>query len=310
VDYPGAWQHVMQRGARRAPIFKLGDDCTGFLEIVREMLDRFGLEVHAYSLMPNHYHLLIRSVGGNLSPGMQYLNGTYTLWLNGRHRWDGPVFRGRFRSQLVEGEEHLRVLIAYIHLNPLRALLVRRLLDEAWTSYRAYVGKEPVPEWLSTKLFLDLLGGPKKLHDFVLSVHRGAMEYPEDFNPETGLFRKKGLEEKSDAPKRKEEKQKGEAVSGCRRQRLAEEVLADICELTGAMVEELKVRQMGPGANPARRFAVWALNRSAAISQRGIGELLKVPHHQVTRLLGRIRKGGASEPVAGWMNAWLRREGG
>jgi len=298
----------MHRGARRAPIFKIQDDCTCFLEIVREMVDRFGLEVHSYSLMPNHYHLLIRSVAGNLSQGMQYLNGTYTLLLNKRHRWDGPVFRGRFRSQLVEDEVHLRVLIAYIHLNPLRALLIRRLSDDAWTSHRAYLGKESMPEWLSTKVFMDLLGGSKKLHDFVLSVHRGTIEYPEDFNPETGLFRKKGLAVISGVPKRVEGK-KREVVSRHHRQRPVEEVLAEICNLTGATVEDLKMRQMGPGANPSRRFAVWALNRSAVISQHGIGKLLKVPYSQVTRLLSRIRKEGASEPVVGWMNTWLHREG-
>lgn len=92
---------------------RLSDDCSGFLEIVGEMVDRFGLEVHAYSLMPNHYHLLVRSVAGNLSRGMQHLDGTYTLWLHKRHQWDGPAFRGRFRSQLVEDEEHLRLLVAY-----------------------------------------------------------------------------------------------------------------------------------------------------------------------------------------------------
>ncbi|HUU02680.1 MAG TPA: transposase [Myxococcota bacterium] len=299
----------MHRGARRAPIFKVQDDCTDFLDIAGETVDRFGLEVHAYSLMPNHCHLLIRSVAGNLSQGMQYLNGTYTLLLNRRHRWDGPVFRGRFHSQLVEDEEHLRVLIAYIHLNPLRALLIRRLSDEAWTSHRAYLGKEPVPEWLSTKVFLDLLGGPKKLHDFVLSFHRCVIEYPEDFNPETGLFHKKGLAVISGVPKRVEGKKKREVVSRHHRQRPVMEVLAEICNLTGATEEELKMKQNGPGANPSRRFAVWALNRSAVISQHGIGKLLNVPYNQVTRLLGRIRKEGASEPVAGWMNTWLHREG-
>jgi REP element-mobilizing transposase RayT len=299
----------MHRGARREPIFRLPTDCTGFLEILGEMVDRFGLEVHSYSLMPNHYYLLIRSVAGNLSQGMQYLNGTYTLWLNRRHQWDGPVFRGRFRSQLVEEEEYLRLLIAYLHLNPVRAHLVRRLSDEAWSSHRAYLGKEPTPDWLSTGGFLDLLGGPRRLHEFVLSVHRGATEYPEDFNPETGLFRNRALSGAPGALDRQAAESRPRAVARPHRQRPVKEVLAEICDLTGATMKKLKVNQMGPGANPARRFAVWALNRSANISQREISELLAVPYHQVTRLLSRIRAGGLSEPLASWIHAWLGREG-
>ncbi|MBI5526624.1 MAG: transposase [Deltaproteobacteria bacterium] len=192
-DFAGAWHHVMHRGARRAPIFKVPADCQGFVDAAKEMVSRFGVEVHAYALMPNHYHLLVRSVSGNLSEAMQYLNGMYTLWLNARHHWDGPVFRGRFRNQLVTAEGHLRILLAYIHLNPVEAHLVTRLSDQAWTSHRAYVGKEEAPEWLTTKLFRDLLGGPAKLHEFVLSYRRGVLEYPEDFNVETGLFGKKAL---------------------------------------------------------------------------------------------------------------------
>jgi putative transposase len=62
IDFPGAWHHVMHRGARRAPIFRSDDDCLRFLGVVEDAADRFGIEVHAWSLMPNHYHLLVCSV--------------------------------------------------------------------------------------------------------------------------------------------------------------------------------------------------------------------------------------------------------
>ena len=111
----------MHRGARRAPIFVRDADCVLLLDTLGDVVDRFGLEVHAYSLMPNHYHLLVCTPAGNLSRAMRHLNGVYTQRLNRLHDWDGPVFRGRFKSQLVTEEAYRRELVAYIHLNPVRA---------------------------------------------------------------------------------------------------------------------------------------------------------------------------------------------
>jgi len=309
-DYPGAWHHVMHRGARKAPIFKLERDCWGFIELVKEMVDRFALEVHAYSLMPNHYHLLIRSKLGNLSQGMQFLNGSYTQWINSVHRWDGPVFRGRFKNQLVEDEEHLRILIAYIHLNPIEARLVKKLSDECWTSHLAYMGREAKPEWLTTAFFLDLFGGRKQLSNFIRGYRIGRREYPEDFNPDTGLFGKKAIKHK----------QKGKIKKGIRsdpvfaspRNRLQEEVLQEVTRITGVGVAELRRKEMGPRANPARRFAIWALYRGARITQREISDVLNVSYNQVVKLLARMRKQGLKkmkEPIKGWMNSWVEREG-
>lgn len=289
----------MNRGARKAPIFLIQADCQGFLERLGETVERFEWELHAYSLMPNHFHALVRSRTGNLSAGMQRMLGSYTRWLNKRHGWDGPVFRGRFRSQLVEREEHLRVLVAYIHLNPVTASLIRRVDDEGWTSYRAYMGKEPGPDWLTTSFFLGLLGGKERLHAFVESYRLGRSEYPEEFEPETGLFRRT-----ADEGGQEEEEKKGE----CRRSLPVEEILERIQELTGADRPGLRRREMGSGANPARRFAIWALARRAGITHREIAGVLDVPFYQVGRVLGSLRKRGAREPVKGWMESWIAQE--
>ena len=119
------------------------------LDTLGDVVDRFGLEVHAYSLMPNHYHLQVCTPAGNLSRAMCHLNGVYTQRLNRLHNWDGPVFRGRFKSQLVTEEAYRRELVAYIHLNPVRAGLVRRPDESGWTSHRAHLGLDKPPPWLS-----------------------------------------------------------------------------------------------------------------------------------------------------------------
>ena len=294
----------MHRGARKAPIFKIATDCTGFLEIVADTVERFELEVHAYSLMPNHYHLLVCSRLGNLSRSMQHLNGTYTQWLNQRHRWDGPVFRGRFKSQLVTKEEHLRILIAYIHLNPVVAGLVKSVRDEAWTSFRAYMNKESVPDWLTTGFFLDLFDGRRKLNSFVEAYRVGRTEYPDVFNPDTGLFAKKAIEVQTRKPGRRVPLAKRSS-----RNQDPEVVLKKICRITKVKEEDLRRSEWGPGANPARRFAIWALNRSSSLTQRQIGALLDVSYYQVARVLGALRKGNQAEPLNGWIARWIAKEG-
>jgi REP element-mobilizing transposase RayT len=294
----------MHRGARKAPIFKVATDCTGFLEIVADTVERFELEVHAYSLMPNHYHLLARSRLGNLSRCMQHLNGTYTQWLNQRHRWDGPVFRGRFKNQLVTDEEHLRILVAYIHLNPVVAGLVSSVGDEAWTSFRAYMNKDPAPDWLTTEFFLDLFGGKLKLGSFVESYRVGRREFPDTFNPDTGLFARKAIEADARKPVRK-------ATRPGRTSRNQDPalVLRKICRITKTDKEQLRRSQHGPRANPARRFAIWALNRSTGLTNRQIGALLDVSYHQVSKVLGALRKATSTQPVGGWISRWIAEQG-
>jgi putative transposase len=302
-DYPGAWHHVMNRGARRAAIFKVESDCSRFLEILGEVARQHQLEVHSYSLMPNHYHLLVRTPLGNLSRCMQKLNGSFTLWLNKVHDWDGPVFRGRFKSQLVDTEDYLRYLVAYIHLNPIEARLVSRLDSPAWTSHRAYVEREPAPDWLSVSQFLELLGGPGGVDSFVRSVRRKALAYPDDFDPETGLFGKKAIGPEKCTP----------AISDRESPCAAEEkaivdMLGRVCRLTGEAAEMLTRKQMGPGANPARRFAAWALRRGADLTYRQIADALDMPYSQVAKLLSRIRSGGTKPPLSDWIERWVAEE--
>jgi REP element-mobilizing transposase RayT len=276
VDFPGAWHHVMHRGARRAPIFRADDDCLRFLGVVEDAVGRFGIEVHAYSLMPNHYHLLVRSARGNLSRAMRHVNAVYTQAANRARRWDGPLFRGRFHSQPLRTEAHLPYVLAYIHLNPLRANLVTRLSSDAWTSHLAYTGRERAPEWLTRDFFLSLFGGGKELHDYVLGLHQGRRSWPEEMALDTGFLRAlEGAVEQQRAADLVERPPSGK------------EVLAAVCRVTGSSLAELRKAEMGPRANPARRFAVWALARRAGLTYPEIGRMLRMSAQQVANVLKR-----------------------
>ncbi len=129
IEYPGAWYHVMNRGRRRQKIFMSRGDYESFIKVLQETSDGWGLEVSAYCLMSNHYHLLVHSPDGNLSRCMRHINGVYTQRFNRGHKKDGPLFRGRYKAVLVDSDSHLLEVLRYIHRNPLRARLVKRLDD-------------------------------------------------------------------------------------------------------------------------------------------------------------------------------------
>jgi len=187
-DFPGAWHHVMHRGARRAPVFLEDEHCLLFLALLENTIEQCEVEIHGFSLMPNHYHLLLRSRHGNLSDAMQYLNGNYTRKVNELHRWDGPVFKGRYTAKLVRDETRLPYILAYIHLNPLRANLVTRIDSQSWTSLRRYLGKKGEPDWVTTSYFSDLFENGEALRQYTLSLHRGRRSWPEAMDLECGFF--------------------------------------------------------------------------------------------------------------------------
>jgi REP element-mobilizing transposase RayT len=118
------------------------------------MAARFEVECFAYVLMSNHYHLLLRAQRANLSKAMQWFGVAYTSRFHLKNHCSGHLFQGRFKSMLVENDAYLLQLSYYIHRNPLRAGLVKRLADYPWNSYKAYAYGKDRPEWLNTEVLL------------------------------------------------------------------------------------------------------------------------------------------------------------
>ncbi len=136
VEYAGAVYHVMCRGNRQEAIFLDDADRERFLETLWECCGRTGWRIHAYVLMGNHYHLLLETPESNLVTGMRWMQGTYTIRFNARHRLRGHLFQGRYKALPVEPDNqgYFLQVSSYIHLNPVRA----RLLDTSTASLEAY----------------------------------------------------------------------------------------------------------------------------------------------------------------------------
>ncbi len=156
MEYPGAWHHVMNRGRRRETIFSDGRDYENFLAILQESSEMYGLRIAAYCLMPNHYHILAQTPFANLSRAMRHVNGVYTQRYNRRRNIDGQLFRGRYKSVLVEENSHLLELLRYIHRNPVRARMCTSLEEYPWSSHSGYASRGKKWDWLSRKDLLTM----------------------------------------------------------------------------------------------------------------------------------------------------------
>ena len=154
IEFEGAYYHVLSRGNERKDIFYDDKDRGLFIDTLGEVSDRFDVDVFAFVLMSNHYHILLRTNQGNLSKAMQWLGVTYTRRFNNRHFRSGHLFQGRFKSIIVENDAYVLELSCYIHRNPLRAGIVKRLTDYKWSSYPIYAYGRKGPEWLKTDLIL------------------------------------------------------------------------------------------------------------------------------------------------------------
>ena len=176
IEYKGALYHILSRGNEQKDIFYDDQDRLLFLDAIGEMSERFEMDVFAYVLMGNHYHLLLKTNRANLSKSMQWLGVTYTRRFNLRHFRSGHLFQGRFKSIIVQNDAYLMRLSCYIHRNPLRAGIVKRLADYRWSSYKAYAYADKAPEWLVTKQIFSQFKGTDKYKAYREKVQRYAKE--------------------------------------------------------------------------------------------------------------------------------------
>jgi REP element-mobilizing transposase RayT len=118
------YYHIINRGVEQRVVFKEKEDYNFFLEQLSFFTKQFNINIHNYSLMNNHYHLLIETKEENLSKFMKQLNSIYAIYFNKKYKRNGHLWQGRFKSWYITDEAYLYTLILYIEQNPLK---LRRL---------------------------------------------------------------------------------------------------------------------------------------------------------------------------------------
>lgn len=191
IQYPGAWYHVTSRGNERVSIFRDDTDRRKFISILEESAEDYGVEVHGFCLMSNHFHLLLKTPLADLDRFMQRFNTAYIVYFNWKHERVGHLYQGRYKAILVDADNYLLGVSRYIHLNPVRlerwekASLKDKftfLKSYPWSSFPAYLGIRE-PSFLHLDMILGMVGGGKKrkekrYREFVLKGLREEVENP------------------------------------------------------------------------------------------------------------------------------------
>jgi putative transposase len=165
LEHEGAAWHVTSRGNERRDIFRCDQDRLIFLDLLSRAVKRFRWLLHEYTLMDNHFHLVLETPQCTLSRGMHWLNSKYVRYFNREYQRCGHLYQGRFQSILVENQNYLNEVRRYTVLNPVRAGMVADPGDYRWSSYRAHAGLEPIPDWLYSGWLFELDSDPARCHE-------------------------------------------------------------------------------------------------------------------------------------------------
>jgi putative transposase len=291
LDYPGARHHVMNKSPRRRKLFRYDSDLVLFRELLAELLGRFDCKVHGYALMSNHFHLMLQTDGAPLPKVMAWFSGALARKLNATHGWDGPIFRGRYRNRLVVLDDYWRDLLAYVHLNPVRARLVDHPEESVWTSHRAYAGLDPAPPWLARDELLDLYGSEAMYGEAIEELVAADRALPEHFSDDL-LWR---------PPTTKP----GESsrIPPVVKTLSAEEALEQVAAITEQSLERILTPLRGRTGNKARTLAAWWLVRAAGMSRSRAGRTLGMKPGAVGGAVHRVKR--AEGELATWREALL-----
>ena len=165
------YHHVINRGVEQRNVFLDEEDFDTFLQLLCQTCPEYGVKVHSYALMSNHYHLLIETSRENLSLFMRRLNATYAIYFNKKYKRSGHLWQGRFKSWFVTDESYLYTLIRYIEYNPLKAKLAEKTGEYLYSSAQYFVDnpQQSMPPCLKGSVMLEDFASNEERREFFQS---------------------------------------------------------------------------------------------------------------------------------------------
>jgi len=295
IEYEGAVYHVLSRGNERKEIFKDSDDKERFLSILAEYHDRYGVLIHSYVLMDNHYHVLLETPKANLVRVMHGLNSRYTGYFNKKYSRSGHLFQGRYKAIIVEKERYLVELSRYIHLNPIRAGMAESPEIYQWSSYIGFINKKKVLRWIEYKWILSSFSivdtkSRRKYKEFVSNGVKKELENPMNNVIGQIVLGGEDLLEKVRKLASKEDKLAEEIVE---RKKLisypsVNRLIEIVCLELG--VTEQNIKKKLRKENTARNIAIFIIRKYSGKTNKEIGEIFGGLHYSsVNRAEERLR---------------------
>jgi len=169
----GGIYHITQRAPGREELFLEDDDRLRFIALLKKCANKYKIDIFAFSLMPNHLHILLKINEENLSKSMKYLFEKYAVYFNSKYQRKGHVFCGRYRAAFCNDENYLLTISVYIHLNSYKAKLVKSPFEYRWHSLDIYV-KSLKSSFIKNDMVLSLLHSvPKKAKEIYRDVISG-----------------------------------------------------------------------------------------------------------------------------------------
>lgn len=138
--YPGACYHIICRGNHKDDLFKDKKDYQVYLNILKYAKKKLEYELYCYCFMTNHIHMLMKTEEIHIGVIMKRINMIYSIYFNKKYNLIGHLFQDRYKSKIIRNDKHLLEASRYIHLNPVKADIVKNPEDYQWSSYRSFVG--------------------------------------------------------------------------------------------------------------------------------------------------------------------------
>ena len=303
LDIPGLLQHVIVRGIERKKIFRDDADRAMFVNRLSSLLEETSTDCYAWALIPNHFHLLVRSNNQALGIFMRRLLTGYAVNFNHRHKRSGHLFQNRYKSIVCDEESYFLELVRYIHLNPLRARQVENLdaLDSyPWSGHAVLIGNGELKGQSSDEVL-------RRFGKRVATARRHYLQFIED-----GLVMGKRPELVGGGLRRS---QKGAGETGpdwnyddrilgdsdfvddlCLEQKLRErlypnmslpDLLEKIAGLFEVNLEEIRWRSRNKNVSEARAVFCHAATRNLGVSGVEVGEILHMKRSAVSQAVRR-----------------------
>ncbi|HRZ80630.1 MAG TPA: transposase, partial [bacterium] len=286
ITYPGAIYHIINRGCRKDRIFRRVADREEFLTRLSAASSKYGILVHGYCLMDNHFHLLVETPGENLSAFMQLLQCGYANWFKVRYKLVGPVFQSRFKSVLVEDASYLVTLSAYIHLNPVRAKIIEDPESYRWSSCGLYLRDEK-SEIVDPAMVLEYAGGVDN-YRFILSEMIGDTPPPESVYGKysilgTAAFKEKVARQIDDSRINIQDQPEFHKLKSVTDQKLRK-IISDVMQVKERSLTEKSYKNTG------RKIYLYMLKKHTKMKVSEIAEHSKMKQHAAGELIRKFEK--------------------